>query len=54
MFSKKRSELLGANKKILDQLIIKEIQQSFNGIKEVFIYRKNLILLKNLKIRLQK
>ena len=40
IFSKKKSEYIGANKKILDQQIVKEIQQSFNGIKEVLIYQK--------------
>ena len=54
MFSKKRSELLGANKKILDQLIIKEIQQSFNGIKEVFIYQKEFDFIEKFKDKIAK
>ena len=48
-FSKKKSEYLGENKKILDQQIVKEIQQSFNGIKEVLIYQKEYDFIENFK-----
>ena len=50
-YSKKKSEIIGFKKKVLDQEIFKEIQQSFNGIKEVLIYQKQFDFINTFKTK---
>ena len=52
-YSKNRSQNIGKKRKLLDQEVMKGIQQSFNGIKEVLIYQKQFEFMKIFQLKVK-